>query len=171
MNSGNIDSETITGKRLLRLRVNGESHEVAGYVTHSLLEVLREELGLTGTKHGCELGECGTCTVLVDGEPIYSCLMLAVEAEGAEIGTVEGLAQGGRPHPLQRAFSDLSAAQCGYCIPGILLAAKALLDKVPDPTRPEIEEALSGNLCRCTGYTKIIESVEQAVSEMNGSHE
>ena len=171
MSSGNLNSETITGKRLLRLRVNGELHEVAGHVTHSLLEVLREELGLTGTKHGCELGECGTCTVLVDGEPIYSCLMLAVEAEAAEIATVEGLAQGGRPHPLQRAFSDLSAAQCGYCIPGILLAAKALLDKTPDPTRPEIEEALSGNLCRCTGYTKIIESVEQAVSEMNGSHE
>ena len=171
MSGEDFNSETITGKRLLRLRVNGELHEVAGHVTHSLLEVLREELGLTGTKHGCELGECGTCTVLVDGEPVYSCLMLAVEAEGAEIATVEGLAQGGRPHPLQRAFSDLSAAQCGYCIPGILLAAKALLDKAPDPTRPEIEEALSGNLCRCTGYTKIIESVERAVSEMNGSHE
>ena len=136
MSSGNLDSETITGKRLLRLRVNGELHEVAGHVTHSLLEVLREELGLTGTKHGCELGECGTCTVLVDGEPIYSCLMLAVEAEGPEITTVEGLAQGGRPHPLQRAFSDLSAAQCGYCIPGILLAAKALLDNAARPDAP-----------------------------------
>ena len=159
------DSETITGKRLMRLRVNGEPHEVAGHVTHSLLEVLREEMGLTGTKHGCELGECGTCTVLVDGEPIYSCLMLAVEAEDRAITTVEGLALQGRPHPLQRAFSDLGAAQCGYCIPGILLAAKALLDKKPDPARAEIEEALSGNLCRCTGYTKIIESVEQAVRE------
>ncbi len=163
-------SETITGKRLLRLRVNGEAHEVAGHVTHSLLEVLREEMGLTGTKHGCELGECGTCTVLVDGEPIYSCLMLAVEAEGQEITTVEGLALPGRPHPLQRAFSDLGAAQCGYCIPGILLAAKALLDKVPDPARSDIEEALSGNLCRCTGYTKILEAVERAAEEMNGQH-
>ena len=160
------DSETITGKRLMRLRVNGEPHEVAGHVTHSLLEVLREEMGLTGTKHGCELGECGTCTVLVDGEPVYSCLMLAVEAEGREITTVEGLALQGRPHPLQRAFSDLGAAQCGYCIPGILLAAKALLDKQPNPARPDIEEALSGNLCRCTGYTKIIEAVEQAVREV-----
>jgi carbon-monoxide dehydrogenase small subunit len=159
--------ETITGKRLLRLRVNGELHEVAGRVTHSLLEVLREELGLTGTKHGCELGECGTCTVLVNGEPIYSCLMLAVEAEEVDITTIEGLALQGRPHPLQRAFSDLGAAQCGYCIPGILLAAKSLLDKRPDPQRLEIEEALSGNLCRCTGYSKIIEAVEQAAGELN----
>jgi carbon-monoxide dehydrogenase small subunit len=168
LSSENSNSETITGKRLLRLRVNGELHEVAGHVTHSLLEVLREEMGLTGTKHGCELGECGTCTVLVDGEPIYSCLMLAVEAEGPEITTVEGLALPGRPHPLQRAFSDLSAAQCGYCIPGILLAAKSLLDKQPDPSRGDIEEGLSGNLCRCTGYTKIIEAVERAVREMQG---
>ena len=168
MSSEKSDSEEITGKRLLRLRVNGELHEVAGHVTHSLLEVLREEMGLTGTKHGCELGECGTCTVLVDGEPIYSCLMLALEAEGREVTTVEGLALPGRPHPLQRAFSDLGAAQCGYCIPGILLAAKALLDQQPDPARPDIEEALSGNLCRCTGYTKIIEAVERAVREMQG---
>ena len=160
------NGETITGKRLLQLRVNGELHEVAGHVAHSLLEVLREEMGLTGTKHGCELGECGTCTVLVDGEPIYSCLMLGVEAEGREITTVEGLAQQGRPHPLQRAFSDLGAAQCGYCIPGILLAAKSLLDKQPDPARSDIETALSGNLCRCTGYTKIVEAVERTVVEM-----
>lgn len=168
MSSAISDSETITGKRLMRLQVNGEAHEVAAHVTHSLLEVLREEMGLTGTKHGCELGECGTCTVLVGGEPVYSCLMLALEAEDREITTVEGLAAQGRPHPLQRAFSDLGAAQCGYCIPGILLAAKALLDKQPEPARADIEEALSGNLCRCTGYTKIIESVEQAVREMRG---
>ena len=166
MSSENSNSETITGKRLLRLRVNGELYEVAGHVTHSLLEVLREELGLTGTKHGCELGECGTCTVLVDGDPIYSCLMLAVEAEDVEITTVEGLALQNRPHPLQRAFSDLGAAQCGYCIPGILLAAKSLLDKQPDPARSDIEEALSGNLCRCTGYTKIVEAVERAAATM-----
>jgi len=168
LSSEKTHSEAITGKRLLRLRVNGELYEVAGHVTHSLLEVLREEMGLTGTKHGCELGECGTCTVLVDGEPIYSCLMLALEAEGREITTVEGLALPGRPHPLQRAFSDLGAAQCGYCIPGILLAAKALLDQQPDPARADIEEALSGNLCRCTGYTKIIEAVERAAREING---
>ena len=155
----------VAGKRLLRLRVNGEVHEAAGHVTRSLLEVLREELGLTGTKHGCELGECGACTVLVDGEPIYSCLMLGLEAEGREVTTVEGLSVQGRPHPLQRAFSDLGAAQCGYCIPGILLAAKSLLDKDPSPARADIEEALSGNLCRCTGYTKIIEAVERAAAD------
>lgn len=158
----------LSGKQLLELRVNGEVYEVASPVTRSLLEVLREELNLTGTKHGCELGECGTCTVLVEGEPVYSCLMLGLEAEGAEITTVEGLARGDRPHPLQKAFSDLGAAQCGYCIPGILLAASALLEKSARPSRGEIEQALSGNLCRCTGYTKIIEAVEQAAREKDG---
>ena len=164
MSSRESNIREVAGKRLLRLRVNGEFHEVAGHVTRSLLEVLREELGLTGTKHGCELGECGACTVLVDGEPIYSCLMLGLEAEGREVTTVEGLSVHGRPHPLQRAFSDLGAAQCGYCIPGILLAAKSLLDKDPRPARADIEAALSGNLCRCTGYTKIIEAVERAAA-------
>jgi aerobic-type carbon monoxide dehydrogenase small subunit (CoxS/CutS family) len=155
----------VSGKQLLTLRVNGEVQEVASYVTRSLLEVLREELALTGTKHGCELGECGTCTVLVDGEPVYSCLMLGLEAQGKEITTVEGLSEAGRPHPLQKAFSDLGAAQCGYCIPGILLAAKSLLDKIPQPSRADIEQGLSGNLCRCTGYTKIIDAVELAARE------
>ena len=164
MSSRESNIREVAGKQLLRLRVNGELHEVAGHVTRSLLEVLREELGLTGTKHGCELGECGACTVLVDGEPIYSCLMLGLEAEGREVTTVEGLSLHGRPHPLQRAFSDLGAAQCGYCIPGILLAAKSLLDKDPRPARADIEAALSGNLCRCTGYTKIIEAVERAAA-------
>jgi len=159
------DIRGLSGKQLLTLRVNGEVHEVASHVTRSLLEVLREELALTGTKHGCELGECGTCTVLVDGEPVYSCLMLGLEAQGKEITTVEGLSDRGRPHPLQKAFSDLSAAQCGYCIPGILLTAKALLDKTPRPSRADIEQGLSGNLCRCTGYTKIIDAVELAVRE------
>lgn len=158
----------ISGKQLLTLRVNGEVHEVASLVSHTLLEVLREELNLTGTKHGCELGECGTCTVLVDGEPAYSCLMLGVEAQGREITTVEGLSHGGEPHPLQKAFSDLSAAQCGYCIPGILLSAKSLLEKNAQPSRSEIEQALSGNLCRCTGYTKILEAVERAALEKDG---
>lgn len=157
--------EAGTGKILLRLRVNGESREVATEGSKTLLEVLREDMGLTGTKHGCELGECGTCAVLVDGEPVLSCLLLGVEAENAEITTVEGMMQDGKPHPLQKTFTALGAAQCGYCIPGILLTAKALLDKNPQPSRHEIREALSGNLCRCTGYTKILEAVELAVKE------
>ena len=150
------------GKKLLRLKINGEIKEVATEISKTLLEVLREDLGLTGTKHGCELGECGTCTVLINHEPILSCLVLGVESEDAEIVTVEGLMQKGKLHPLQRAFADLGATQCGYCIPGILLTAKVLLDRNPHPARDEIREALSGNLCRCTGYTKIIEAVELA---------
>jgi carbon-monoxide dehydrogenase small subunit len=153
-------------KQLLRLRVNGETREVAFETSKTLLEVLREDLGLTGTKHGCELGECGTCAVLVNGEPVLSCLMLGVEAENAEIVTVEGMAENGKPHPLQKSFADLGAAQCGYCIPGILLTAKALLDGNPHPTREEIRQALSGNLCRCTGYTKILQAVELAAKEL-----
>lgn len=149
-------------KQILRLRVNGETKEVATEISKTLLEVLREDLALTGTKHGCELGECGTCTVLMDGEPVLSCLVLGVEAEGAEILTVEGLKEREKPHPLQKAFADLGAAQCGYCIPGILLTAKALLDKNPHPNREQIREALAGNLCRCTGYTKILDAVELA---------
>jgi aerobic-type carbon monoxide dehydrogenase small subunit (CoxS/CutS family) len=149
-------------KRLLRLRVNGEVKEVATETSKTLLEVLREDLNLTGTKHGCELGECGTCTVLINNEPILSCLTLGVESEDVDIVTVEGLMQNGRPHPLQKAFADLGATQCGYCIPGIILAAKALLDKSPHPTRQQISQGLSGNLCRCTGYTKILDAVELA---------
>ena len=152
-------------KTLLRLRVNGEIKEVATEINKTLLEVLREDLNLTGTKHGCELGECGTCAVLVDGAPVLSCLMLGIEAVDTEIVTVEGMTQNGRPHPLQKAFADLGAAQCGYCIPGILLTAKALLDKNSHPTRDEIRQALSGNLCRCTGYTKILQAVELAAKE------
>jgi aerobic carbon-monoxide dehydrogenase small subunit len=152
-------------KTLLQLRVNGETKEVATEINKTLLEVLREDLGLTGTKHGCELGECGTCAVLVDGAPVLSCLMLAVEAVGTEVITVEGMTQDGQPHALQNAFADLGAAQCGYCIPGILLTAKALLDANPHPTRDEIRQALSGNLCRCTGYTKILQAVELAAKE------
>ena len=152
-------------KILLRLQVNGEFREVATEVNKTLLEVLREDMNLTGTKHGCELGECGTCAVLVNGKPVLSCLMLGIEAEHHEIITVEGLTQNGKPHPLQNAFADLGAAQCGYCIPGILLTAKALLDENPHPSRDEIRQALSGNLCRCTGYTKILQAVELAVRE------
>ena len=131
-------------------------------VHKSLLEVLREDLNLTGTKHGCELGECGTCTVLVDGLPVLSCLALPVELQGREIKTVEGMADNGRLHPLQQAFAELGAAQCGYCTPGILLTAKALLDQESQPSRDSIRAALAGNLCRCTGYTKILDAVELA---------
>ena len=160
------DNKANHRKILLRLRVNGEGYEVGTTINKTLLEVLREDMNLTGTKHGCELGECGTCAVLVDGNPVLSCLMLGIEAEKTEIMTVEGLTQNGQPHPLQNAFADLGAAQCGYCIPGILLTAKALLDEKPRPKHNEIRQALSGNLCRCTGYTKIIQAVELAAKEM-----
>jgi carbon-monoxide dehydrogenase small subunit len=152
----------------LTLRVNGEERTVAFPTHHTLLEVLREELGLTGTKHGCELGECGTCTVLVDGRPVLSCLALAAEMAGREIETVEGLQRGNELHPLQAAFADLGAAQCGYCTPGILMAAKALLAADPEPGREEIRQALAGNLCRCTGYHKIVEAVEWAAAKLRG---
>ena len=149
-------------KHFLSLRVNGEPLEVTVPANKTLLEVLREDLRLTGTKHGCELGECGTCTVLVDGEPILSCLVLPVELGSAEILTVEGMTEGAEAHPLQRAFAETGAAQCGYCTPGILLAAKALLDRNPHPSREQIQEALAGNLCRCTGYIQILQAVERA---------
>jgi carbon-monoxide dehydrogenase small subunit len=144
------------------LTVNGESAEalVASYKT--LLEVLREDLGLTGTKHGCELGECGACTVLLDGEPVLSCLVLAAECEGRSVQTIEGLARGPELHPLQAAFTDCGGSQCGYCTPGVIMTAKALLERNPQPTRQEIKEATAGNLCRCTGYNQIVEAIEAA---------
>src|SRR5438270_3081556 len=154
-------------REVIRLRVNGEPAEILVPVHRTLLEVLREDLKLTGTKHGCELGECGTCTVLVDGEPQLSCLLLPLQAEGREVTTVEGLAEGAALHPLQVAFAELGAAQCGYCTPGILLAAKALLVRDPRPSRDGIKEALAGNLCRCTGYVKIIEAVELAAARLS----
>jgi aerobic-type carbon monoxide dehydrogenase small subunit (CoxS/CutS family) len=150
----------------IALTVNDEAREALAPVHKTLLEVLREDLGLTGTKHGCELGECGTCTVLVDGEPVLSCIVLPVQVEGRQITTVEGIAQGGHLHPLQQAFAELGAAQCGYCTPGILLTATALLAERPSPTRQEVKEALAGNLCRCTGYTKILDAVELAALRM-----
>jgi len=156
-------------KTQLTLKVNGEVRDVVVPVHKTLLEVLREDLNLTGTKHGCELGECGTCTVLVDGLPVLSCLALPVELQGREIKTVEGMAENGRLHPLQQAFAELGAAQCGYCTPGILLTAEALLAANTAPTRDEVREALAGNLCRCTGYTKILEAVELAALRIHGS--
>lgn len=147
---------------VVSLDVNGERAELLVPVHKTLLEVLREDMQLTGTKHGCELGECGTCTVLVDGRPQLSCLVLPVQVEGRPILTVEGMAHGSELHPLQRAFADAGAAQCGYCTPGMLLSAKSLLDENPRPSRDEIREALAGNLCRCTGYAKILEAVETA---------
>ena len=155
-------------KVILRLRVNGETKEVATEINKTLLEVLREDMNLTGTKHGCELGECGTCAVLVDGRSILSCLMLGLDVEGREVKTIEGMAVGAELHPLQQTFADLGAAQCGYCSPGFLLVAEELLEKTPNPSRAEIQEALSGNLCRCTGYIKIYEAVELAASRMRG---
>jgi len=147
----------------LALTVNGEPTEVAFAPYKTLLEVLREDLNLCGTKHGCELGECGACAVLLDGQPVLSCLVLGAECDGRDVLTVEGLATDGRLHPLQETFADLGAAQCGYCTPGFLITAKALLDEIPDPSRDQIREALAGCLCRCTGYQQIFEAVEAAV--------
>jgi aerobic-type carbon monoxide dehydrogenase small subunit (CoxS/CutS family) len=149
----------------IHLAVNGEQRECLAPVHHTLLEVLREDLGLMGTKHGCELGECGTCTVLIDGHPILSCLALPVECEGRAITTIEGVA-GAALHPLQQAFAELGAAQCGYCTPGFVLTAAALLEEKPEATRQEIAEATAGNLCRCTGYLKIFEAIESAAERM-----
>jgi carbon-monoxide dehydrogenase small subunit len=150
----------------LALTVNGEALDASFAPYKTLLEVLREDLGLTGTKHGCELGECGACAVLIDGEPQLSCLVLALECEGHPIDTVEGLGRGAELHPLQAAFADLGAAQCGYCTPGILMTAKALLEREKNPSRERIKEAISGNLCRCTGYQQIFEAIEEAARRM-----
>jgi carbon-monoxide dehydrogenase small subunit len=150
------------GRELLRVQVNGEERELLVRPYATLLEVLREELRLSGTKHGCELGECGACTVLVDGLPQLSCLLLPAQVEGAAITTIEGLADGAALHAVQRAFVERGGLQCGYCTPGMVLAAKALLDANPTPTRQEIKEALAGNLCRCTGYASILDAVEEA---------
>ena len=155
-------------KATISFELNGEPTEVAFAPHKTLLEVLREDLGLTGTKHGCELGECGTCTVLLDGRPVLSCLVLGLACADRRVKTVEGMAQGGTLHPLQEAFAELGAAQCGYCTPAFLIAAEALLEDNPGPTRDEIKLALSGNLCRCTGYIKIYEAVELAAARLRG---
>jgi carbon-monoxide dehydrogenase small subunit len=150
----------------LALTVNGEPAEAAVAPYKTLLEVLREDLGLTGTKHGCELGECGACAVLVDGEPQLSCLTLALDCEGRSIQTIEGLARGPNLHPLQAAFADFGGSQCGYCTPGVIMTAKALLDRNPNPSREEIRQATAGNLCRCTGYQQITEAIEDAAAQL-----
>lgn len=155
-------------KKQIGFTLNGEHVEVAFAPHKTLLEVLREDLNLMGTKHGCELGECGTCAVLVDGRSVLSCLMLGLDAEDRAVKTIEGMAQGAELHPLQQTFADLGAAQCGYCTPGFLLVAEELLNKTPNPSRAEIQEALSGNLCRCTGYLKIYEAVELAAQQIRG---
>jgi carbon-monoxide dehydrogenase small subunit len=150
----------------LGFTLNGEPAEVSFAPYKTLLEVLREDLGLTGTKHGCELGECGACAVIVDGEPRLSCLTLALECAGRSVETIEGLARGPQLHPLQAAFADFGGSQCGYCTPGVIMTAKALLDRNPDPSREEIREATAGNLCRCTGYNQITEAIEGAAQRL-----
>ena len=150
----------------LALTVNGEPAEASVAPYKTLLEVLREDLGLTGTKHGCELGECGACAVLVDGEPQLSCLTLALDCEGRSVQTIEGLARGPNLHPLQAAFADFGGSQCGYCTPGVIMTAKALLDRNPNPSREEIRQATAGNLCRCTGYQQITEAIEDAAAQL-----
>ena len=144
-------------KRLISLTVNGENHEVVVEPRTTLLEVLRDALGLTGAKEGCSLGNCGACTVLLDGKPVLSCLLLAVEAQGKEIVTIEGLAEGGKLHPLQEAFVEHGAVQCGFCTPGILMSLKALLSEKPDATQEDVKRALDGHLCRCGAYPRILE--------------
>jgi len=154
--------------KVINLRVNHTDHEIAVKPHHTLARVLREQLGLTGTKIGCEEGDCGACTVLLDGRPVSSCLVLAVQAQGHEITTIEGLAENGQLHPLQQAFVEHGAIQCGFCSPGMLLTAKALLDDNPHPDEGQIRHAISGNLCRCTGYQKIVEAIQDAAGKLSG---
>jgi len=152
----------------INLTVNKQSYRLSVPPHRTLLEIIREDLGLTGTKEGCSLGECGACTVLMDGKAVNSCLVLAAEADGKAITTVEGLADGDKLHPIQQAFVDHGGLQCGFCTPGMILSAKALLDKNPHPTEEEIKQGIAGNLCRCTGYAKIIESIRAAADNMGG---
>jgi len=156
-------------KKMITLNVNGQVYDLVIPVNRTLTQVLRENLKLTGTKQGCSVGDCGSCTVLMDGQPVNSCLVLAVEAEGHSIQTIEGLAENGQLHPVQQAFVEQGGIQCGFCSPGMILTAKALLDRNPSPTEEEIRKAISGNLCRCTGYQKIVESIQSA-AERKGTH-
>lgn len=154
-------------KRVLSFTLNGDPIEVVCKDNMTLLDLLRDKLGLTGTKKGCEQGECGACTVMLDGKPVNSCCTLAVECEGRDVVTVEGIAKNGQLHPIQKQFIEKWALQCGYCTPGMIMSAKALLDVNPHPTELEIREAIEGNLCRCTGYAKIVEAIQAAAAEMN----
>ena len=156
-------------KHHITLTVNGIEYELLVKPNDTLTQVLREELGLTGTKHGCGVGDCGCCTVLLDGEPVNSCLVLALEAQDRNITTIEGLAPDGGLHPVQESFIELGAIQCGFCTPGMILAATALLEQNPQPSEEEIRRGLSGNLCRCTGYQKIVEAVEDAAARLKGA--
>ncbi len=153
-------------KKVIKLTINGESVEASVEPNQTLIQFLREDLGLTGTKHGCGLGDCGACTVLMDGKAVNSCLVLAIQAQGKDILTIEGLAVDGRLHPIQQAFVDKGAIQCGFCTPGMILSAKAFLDTNPKPSEQDIRTAISGNLCRCTGYQKIVEAVESAAERL-----
>jgi carbon-monoxide dehydrogenase small subunit len=157
-------------KRLVTLTVNGQEYELATYPNRTLLEVLREDLSLKGAKEACEDGVCGACTVLLDGKPVRSCLLLAVEAQGGEITTIEGLSSGEKVHPIQQAFLDHGAVQCGYCTPGMVLTAKALLDVNPKPSEEEVLTAISGNFCRCTGYNKIMKAISSVKTDREGGH-
>lgn len=156
-------------KTIIQLTVNGESVEAAVEPNRTLVQFLRDDLGLTGTKHGCGLGDCGACTVILNGKPVNSCLVLAVQAAGGDVQTIEGLAENGVLHPIQQAFVDNGAIQCGFCTPGMILSAKALLDTNPMPTELEIRTAISGNLCRCTGYQKIVQAIQEAAKAIEGT--
>jgi len=171
MNAGAEKGVALRRNVQIDLQVNGEPTEVSFAPYKTLLELLREDLGLPGTKHGCELGECGACAVLLDGEPVLSCLVLALECAGRAVETIEGLAGGTALHPLQAAFTDLGGSQCGYCTPGMVMTAKALLDREPNPSREQIREAIAGNICRCTGYQQIVDAIEAAAGELRAAGE
>jgi len=159
----------VVTNEIVTLNINGEPHTLLCPPHETLLETLRERLNLTGTKHGCELGECSACAVLLDGVPVLSCLMLTMEAQGHALTTIEGVAQPGKPHPLQTAFAEAGAAQCGYCTPAMILTAKVLLEQNPDPTRDEIRTAIAGNICRCTGYTQIVDAIVAAADKVRAA--
>lgn len=156
-------------KQEMQFKVNSEEYSVQVDTRRTLLEVLRETLGLTGTKEMCNKGDCGGCTVIMDGKPVLSCLTLAIEAQGRDIMTIEGLAKGYELHPIQQAFVDSGAVQCGYCTPGFIMSAKALLDKTPSPTEEEVKEGIANNICRCTGYVQIVEAIQKAAKAMGGT--
>ena len=154
-------------KHKIRLTINGEIYELLVEPYQTLLDIIRNDIGLTGTKKGCDLGDCGSCTIILDGKPVNSCLILGVEVDGSEILTIEGLRQGEELHPIQKAFVNFGAIQCGFCSPGMIMSAKALLDMCPNPTEEQVKMAISGNLCRCTGYRNIIKAIMNAISQVN----